>query len=81
MTIVAAIVDVDALAEVIAVSFVAGVSVTAAYAAAIVGLTRVGESRRARRTLAATAYIWLAGLALAVSIGGVVLGIVVVASN
>jgi hypothetical protein len=81
MTMAAAIVDVDALAEVVAMSFVAGLTVTAAYAAAIVGFTRVSESRRARRTLAATAYIWLAGLALAVSIGGVVLGIVVVASN
>jgi hypothetical protein len=82
MTLVAAsIVDVDALAEVIAVSFAAGVTVTAAYAAAIVGMTRVSETRRERRTLAATAYTWLALIALAVSIGGVVLGIVVMATN
>jgi hypothetical protein len=75
------IVDIDALTEVIAVSFAVGVTVTAAYAAAIVGMTRVSESRRAERTLAATAYIWLAFIALAVSIGGVVLGIVVVSTN
>jgi hypothetical protein len=81
MTIAATIVDVDALAEVIAVSFVAGVSVTAAYAAAIVGLTRFSESRRAGRTLAATAYTWLAALALTVSVGAVALGIFVMASN
>jgi hypothetical protein len=82
MTLVAAsIVDVDALVEVIAVSFAAGVNVTAAYAAAIVGMTRLGESRRASRTAAATAYTWLALVALVVSVGGVVLGIFVVATN
>jgi hypothetical protein len=82
MTILASsIVDGGALAEVIAVSFVAGVSVTAAYAAAILGLTRLSESRRAGRTLAATAYTWLAGLGLAISVGAVVLGIVVMATN
>jgi hypothetical protein len=81
MTMAVTIVDVDALAEVVAMSFVAGLTVTAAYAAAIVGLTRVSESRRANRTLAATAYIWLAAIALTVSVGGVALGIVVVASN
>ena len=75
------IVDVDALTEVIAVSFAVGVSVTAAYAAAIVGMTRVSESRRAKRTLAATAYTWLSFVALAVSVGGVVLGILVMASK
>jgi hypothetical protein len=82
MTVIGAqIVDVDALTEVIAVSFAAGVIVTAAYAAAIVGMTGVSESRRARRTVAATAYLWLALVALVVSVGGVVLGIVVVATN
>ena len=81
MTIAAAIVDVDALAEVVAVAFAAGITVTAAYAAAIVGLTRLSESRRAGRTLAATAYTWLAGLCLIVSVGAVVLGIAVMASS
>jgi hypothetical protein len=81
MLVAASIVDVDALTEVIAVSFAAGVIVTAAYAAAIVGMTRVSERRRARRTVAATAYMWLAFVALTVSVGGVVLGIVVVATN
>ena len=79
--ILASIVDFDALAEVIAVSFVAGISVTAAYAAAILGLTRLGEHRRAGRTLAATAYTWLAALGLAASVGAIVLGIAVMASN
>jgi hypothetical protein len=82
MTLLAAsVVDIDALTEMIAVSFAAGVTVTAAYAAAIVGMTRVSESRRASRTAAATAYMWLALVALIVSVGGVVLGIVVVATN
>ena len=82
MTLTAAgIVDFDALTEMIAVSFAAGVSVTASYAAAIVGMTRFSESRRAKRTVAATAYTWLAFVALTVSIGGVVLGIFVVATN
>jgi hypothetical protein len=76
-----AVVDGGALAEVIAVSFVAGVTVTAAYATAILSLTRLGESRRDRRTLVATAYTWLAGIALAVSVGAVVLGIFVMATN
>jgi hypothetical protein len=44
-------------------------------------MTRVSETRRARRTVAATAYMWLAFVALTVSVGGVVLGIVVVATN
>jgi hypothetical protein len=79
--ILASIVDGDALVEVIAVSFVAGISVTAAYATAILSLTRLSEQRRARRTMAATAYTWLAMIALVVSIGAVVLGIVVMASN
>jgi hypothetical protein len=82
MTILAAsILDVDSLADVVAVSFVAGISVTAAYAFAIVSLTRLSEHRRAGRTLAATAYTWLAGLALAVSLGLVALGIAVMVSN
>ena len=79
--IAASVVDGKALAEVIAVSLVAGVTVTATYAAAIVGLTRLSEHRRAGRTGAATAYTWLAVLALAVSVGAVVLGIAVMASN
>jgi hypothetical protein len=81
MILAKSIVDADALAEVITVSFLAGVSVTAAYAAAIVGLTRLSECRRAGRTLAATAYTWLAALALAVSVGAVVLGVAVMASD
>ena len=75
------IVDGGRLLDVIAVSFVAGVTVTGAYAAAIVGLTRLSEHRRAGRTLAATASTWLAALGLAVSIGAVVLGIVVMATD
>jgi hypothetical protein len=79
--ILASIVDGEALGEVIGVSFAAGISVTAAYAAAIMGLTRLSESRRARRTLAATAYAWLAMLGLVVSVGAIVLGIAVMATN
>jgi MFS family permease len=79
--ILASIVDGDALAEVIAVSFAAGISVTAAYATAIASLTRLSERRRERRTMAATAYAWLAGLALAASVGAVALGIFVMATN
>lgn len=77
----ASVVDWQALGEMVAVSFVAGVAFTAAYAIAIFGLTRLSEQRRAGRTAGATAYMWLGGTGLAVSIGAVVLGIAVMASN
>jgi hypothetical protein len=82
MTVVAAsVVDWEALGEMVAVSFAAGLAVTAAYAIAIFGLTRLSEQRRAGRTAAATAYMWLGGTGLAFGIGAVVLGIAVMASN
>lgn len=73
----AAVVDWEGIRDVVIVSFVAGVGVTAIYAVAVLGVTRVLDMTRDGRTLEAGAYGVLATVAFAVVIAACVFGIVV----
>ena len=73
----ATVVDTDALLQVIWVSAVAGIAVSAAFSVAIVGATRASGERRAGRSGAATLYTGLAAFAALLCVAAVVLGIAV----
>ena len=66
-----AVIDTGALLEVIWVSLVAGVAVTAIYSVALFGATRAAESRRTSRGGAAAGYGILFGLASLLFVAGV----------
>jgi Na+/H+-dicarboxylate symporter len=68
-------VDGHLLVQVVWVSLLAGVGMSAVFSFVIVGAARAGDARRAGRTGAATAYGILAVLAFAAFAGGVVLGV------
>ena len=72
---IASIVDTDALLEVIWVSIVAGIGLTAAYGVAIVGASRALDSGRQGHTAGAVAYGALGLVALAVVVVASVYGI------
>lgn len=80
-SLLATIVDTDALGKVIVYSLVAGIGVTASFALTILGATRFADMRRDERPLEAGLFGVLTALALAVSIAAVVLGIVVMTSK
>ena len=65
MILAAAIVDAHAVLQVIYVSLVVGVGMCLVYAAAVVGISRSEEHRRANRTWAAVGYGVLATIAVA----------------
>jgi cytosine/uracil/thiamine/allantoin permease len=71
------VVDGDALLEVVWVSFVAGIGVTAAWAAAILGATRWVDLSRNGRTGEAAVFGLLAVLGFAIVLAALVFGIVV----
>jgi hypothetical protein len=71
----AKLIDTDALLNVIWVSFLAGVGGTAAFSIAIAGATRFVDMRRGGRTTEAGLFAALAGIALAVCLGAVALGL------
>lgn len=73
----AAVVDWEGILDVVIVSFVAGVGVTAIYAVAVLGVTRVLDMTRDGRTLEAGAYGLLAIVSFATVIAACVFGIVV----
>jgi hypothetical protein len=77
--VIATVVDWDALLQVIWVSLVAGVGVTAAWAFAIVGATRALEQGRNGHLGVAVAYGTIGMLGLATVLGAVVFGIVILA--
>lgn len=72
-----AIVDWGALGKVVVASLVSGVGIMLFFSLAIVGATRFSEMRRAQRALGATLYGALGLIGLAVTVGAVVAGIVV----
>jgi hypothetical protein len=72
---IASIVDTDALLEVIWVSIVAGIGLTAAYGLAIVGASRALDSGRQGSTAGAVVYGALGVVALAVVVVASVYGI------
>ena len=73
----AAVVDWEGILDVVLVSFGAGVGVTAVYAVAVLGVTRVLDMTRDGRSLEAGAYGLLAAVSFAAVIGACVFGIVV----
>jgi hypothetical protein len=75
--VLAAIVDVDQLLEVVWVSLVAGVGVTAVFSLVILGGARSEEARRAGRDGAAMAYAALTALAFAAFAAIVVVGVII----
>ena len=68
----AAVLDTGALLEVIWVSLVAGIGVTAVFSLALLGGTRFSESRRAGRTGAAAGLGLLGALSTLLFVAGVV---------
>jgi hypothetical protein len=74
---IGSVVDVDALVEVVWVSFVAGIGVTAAWAAAILGSNRWVDLSRRGRTGEAVLFGLVAMAGFAVVLAAVVFGIVV----
>ncbi len=73
----ASVVDWEGILDVVVVSFVAGVGVTAIYAVAVLGVTRVLDMSRDGRSLEAGAYGVLAVVAFSVVIAACVFGIVI----
>jgi hypothetical protein len=79
MKVIASIVDTGDLLEVIWVSLLAGIGLTAAYGIAIFGATRALDLGRGGRSGAAAFYGVLGVLALAVVVAAMVLAIIVMA--
>ena len=74
---IGSVVDIDALVQVLWVSLLAGIGVTAAWAAAILGSTRWVDLSRSGRTGEALLFGLVALVGFAVVLGAVVFGIVV----
>jgi hypothetical protein len=72
---IASIVDTDALLEVIGVSIVAGIGLTAVYGVAIVGATRAVDLGRRGATAGAVFFGALGIVAMAVVLASIVFGI------
>ena len=68
-------VDTHLLLQVVWVSFLAGIGISALFSLVIVGSARAGDARRAGRDGAAAVYAVLAVLAFLLFAGGVVLGV------
>jgi hypothetical protein len=81
MTPLAAIVDWDALFDVVVASFVAGIGAPSAFAIAILGAARFADFRSDGRSVEAGLFAALTVAALAVCGTAVVLGIVLMASK
>lgn len=78
---IGAIVDTHALAQVLWVSVIAGVGVTAAYGLAILGATRAVEFGRDGRIGEATVYAVIGVAGFAVFIASIVFGIVILTGD
>lgn len=78
---IATVVDWDAIVQVIWVSLVAGVGVTAAWGVALLGSTRAIETGRDGHLAVAAVYAVMGGLALAVVVGAIVFGIVILTGD
>jgi hypothetical protein len=74
---VAVVVETKELLETVVASLVAGVGMTFVFSIAIWGAARFAELSRSERPVAAGAAVAIAALALAVTVAGVVFGIVV----
>ena len=78
---IATVVDWDALLQVIWVSLLAGVGVTAAWGVALLGSTRALEYGRAGRGGGAVVYGALGAIGLAIVIAAIVFGIVILTGD
>lgn len=78
---IATVVDWDAILQVIWVSLLAGVGVTAAYGFALLGSTRAIESGREGRLGGAISYALMGVLGLAIVIGAIVFGILILTGD
>jgi hypothetical protein len=78
---IATVVDWNALGEVVLASLAAGVAVALTFSLLIVGWARSVEMRHHGRSIAATAYVVLAGVSLATFLGGIVLAIVLITNK
>jgi cytochrome c biogenesis protein CcdA len=77
----ATLVDTSALAKVVAVSLIATIGLTTAFAAAILGAARFADMRRDERLVEAALFGALVVVGLAVCVAGVALGIVVMTTK
>jgi hypothetical protein len=77
--VIAAVVDIGSLFKVFYASLAAGVGVAIAFSLAIYGTTRAAERRREANGGAAAAFGTLAVVAILVSLGAAVYGVVLVA--
>jgi Na+/H+-dicarboxylate symporter len=75
----AAAINVAALAKMLYSSLIAGISVALIFSIVILGAVRSTDMRRANRGTAAVAYAVLASVGLALAIGVVVYGLILVA--
>lgn len=78
---IGALVETKELLQTVGASLVAGVGITATFSVMIFGATRFADQRRHDRPLAAAAFGGLAILAMAASLGGIALGIIVMLSK
>jgi uncharacterized membrane protein len=79
--VIATVVDWDALLQVIWVSLVAGVGVTAAWGFALLGSTRAVETARDGRMAEATIYAVVGAAGLLAVVGAIVFGIVILTGD
>jgi hypothetical protein len=79
--VIATIVDWDALLQLIWVSLLAGVTVPAAWGFALVGSTRALEYGREGRAVAAVGYAIVGVAGVAVVLGAIVFGIVILTGD
>jgi hypothetical protein len=79
--VIATVVDWDAIVQVIWVSLLAGVGVTAAYGFALLGSTRALEHGREGRLGGAISYAVVGVLGFTVVVGAIVFGIVILTGD
>jgi hypothetical protein len=77
----ASIVDTDALSKVIVASLVAGVGATVAFSLTILGAARFADMRRSDHALGTFLFATLTAVSLAVTVGMMVLGIIVMTTK
>lgn len=81
MSVLASVVDWEGIADVVLVSLGAGIGVTAVFAVAILGATRVMDMSRDGRVLEAGAYAVLAVAAFMVVVAASVFAVVIMTSK
>ncbi|MBA2545563.1 MAG: hypothetical protein H0V15_01680 [Solirubrobacterales bacterium] len=77
----ATVVDTAELGKTVLAALVAGVGVTASFSLMIFGISRFAEMRRDDRRASATLFATVAVIALLVTVGGIVAGMIVMLSG